>query len=212
MTAISAFKSADAVHFFSDGAWHDPATGKLAGIGTKVSILPQYNSLFAVTGISVVPTLLSALLIETPFVDLRSLSDAMPNLARTCVDRGRAVGHILSGRCDVVLAGWSAEAGPLIHVTECHIDHGLFNGRAVKQYIQPRVDGSAEMRFPEDGLRLLEEQYAAKLSRPDAGTFGSVTVGGLVGGFAQHTQVEADGIRIKVLKRWPDEIVGGGPA
>ncbi|WP_183236994.1 hypothetical protein [Bradyrhizobium sp. CIR18] len=100
----------------------------------------------------------------------------------------------------------SAEAGPLIHVTECHLDHDLFNGRAVKQYIQPRVDGSAEMRFPEDGLRLLEEQYSAKLSRPDAGTFGSVTVGALVGAFAQETRVDAEGIRIKVLKRWADEI------
>jgi hypothetical protein len=62
------------------------------------------------------------------------------------------------------------------------------------------------MRFPEDGLHLLEKQRAAKFSRPDAGTFGAVTIGELVGGFAQHTQIDAEGIRIKVMKRWPDEI------
>lgn len=202
MTAISAFKSSDSVHVFSDGAWHSPASGKLCGIGTKVSILPEYNAVFAVTGISTVPTLLSALLLENQFSDLRSLADAMSDLVKTCIDRGRAVGHSLTGRCDVVLAGWSAEAGPVIHVTECVLDHDFFKGTAAERYIRPQVEGSTEMKLPEDGLRLLEKQRAAKFIRAETGTFGGATVTGLVGGFAQYTRIDAEGIRIKVLKRW----------
>ena len=206
MTAISAFQDAAAVHVFSDGAWHDPETGKFAGTGTKVSVLPEYNAVFAVTGISTVPTLLSALLLENQFADLPSLADAMPDLLRTCSSRGKTVGLNLTGRCEVVLAGWSAEAGPLIHATECYFDHDIFKGAAVDRFARPKVDGWSEMQFPRDGLLLLEKQYAAKFHRAAEGTFGGTTVGGLVGGFAQHTQIGADGIRIKVLKRWADEI------
>lgn len=67
------------------------------------------------------------------------------------------------------------------------------------------------MQFPQDGLSLLEKQHSAEFSRGVEGTFGAVTVGGLVGGFAQHTEIDVAGIRIRVLKRWPDEIVGGAP-
>lgn len=202
MTAISVFKSAHAVHVLSDGLWLDPASGA-RGIGTKVSILPEYNAVFAATGISTVPTLLSALLLENQFSDLRSLADAMPDLVKSCSARGKAVGHNLTGRCEVVLAGWSPEAGPLIQVTECYFDHDIFKGRVVKQYIRPEVDGCSEMHFPEDGLQLLEKQRAAKFIRAETGTFGGATVTGLVGGFAQHTRIDAEGIiRIKVLKRW----------
>jgi len=204
MTAISAFKSPDAVHVFSDGAFH--LSGKLRGIGTKVHTIPELNAVFGVTGLLVIPTLLSAQLLENQFADLPSLAAAMPDLVKTSCTRGKAVGHNLTGRCDVVLAGWSAETGPLIHVTQCFFDHDIFKGSAVERYIRPSVDGSSEMRFPGDGLQLLEKQRAAKVSRPDAGTFGGTTVAGLVSGFAQHTQVDTDGIRIKVLKRWPDEI------
>ncbi|MHC4051376.1 hypothetical protein [Bradyrhizobium sp. 25ACV] len=206
MTAINAFATPDSVHVFSDGAWHDPASGKLAGIGTKVSVLPQYNAAFGVTGLSTVPTLLSALLIENQFADLPSLVAAMPDLVKKCIARGRAVGHNLTGRCEVVLAGWSENAGPLIFVTECYFEHDIFKGRAVERYIRPRVDGSSEMRFPEEGLRLLEKQYATKCQQAAEGTFGAGAIGRVVGGFVQHTQVDADGIRIKLLKRWPDEI------
>ncbi|MFK4507215.1 hypothetical protein [Bradyrhizobium daqingense] len=206
MTAINVFKSSDAVHVFSDGLWCDPVTGKPAGKGTKILVLPELNALVGVTGLSPVPFLLSPLLIETPFDDLRSLVDAMPDLVKTCYAQGKAAGQNFTGRCDVVLAGWSENAGALIHVVECYPHHDIFKARPDEQYIQPKVVGSADMFFPEDGLRLLEKQRAAKFSRPDAGTFGSTTVTGLVGGFAQYTQIDSDGIRIKVLARWPDNI------
>jgi len=204
MTAINVFKSLDSIHLYSDGAWH--LSDKLLGIGTKVHTIPQHNAAFSITGLSVIPTLLAAQLIETQFADLRSLAEAMPDLVKTSCTRGKAVGHNLTGRGEVVLAGWSAETGPLIHVTECFLDHNLFKGRAVERYIRPSVAGSADMRSPEDGLQLLEKQRAAKVSRPDAGTFGGTTVTGLVGGFAQETRIDAAGIHIKVLRRWPDEI------
>ncbi|SFN02527.1 hypothetical protein SAMN05216573_10774 [Bradyrhizobium sp. Rc3b] len=204
MTAINVFKSLDAVHVFSDGAFH--LSGKLRGIGTKVHTIPEHNAVYGVTGPLIVPTLLSAQLLETQFADLRLLADAMPDLVKACCTRGKAVGHNLTGRCEVVLAGWSENAGPLIFVTECYFEHEIFKGRAVERYIRPRVDGSSEMRFPEDGLRLLEKQYATKCQQAAEGTFGAGAIGRVVGGFAQHTQVDADGIRIKLVKRWPDEI------
>ncbi|MCK1595649.1 hypothetical protein [Bradyrhizobium sp. 164] len=206
MTAISAFKSSDSIHVFSDGAWHDPMSAKLCGVGTKVHTIPEHNAIFAVTGMSTVPHLLSGLLMENHFADYRSLADAMPDLVKACSTRAKAVGLNMTGRCDVVLAGWSENVGPSIFVTECHFDHGFFKGAAVELYIRPSVDGSSGMHFPDDGLRLLEKQHAARFNRAAEGTFGSATVGGLVGGFAQHTQIDADGIQIKVLKRWPDEI------
>ncbi|MEY9191869.1 hypothetical protein [Bradyrhizobium ottawaense] len=206
MTAIAALNSSDAVHIYSDGAWHDPTSGKLRGIGTKVSILPEYNAVFGVTGMSTVPVLLSALLIETSFADFHALVQAMPDLLRTCCARAKTVGLSMTGRCDVVLAGWSDTDGPSIFVTECYFDHGIFKKRKVERYIRPSIDESSQMQFPRDGLLLLERQYAAKFHRAAEGTFGGATVGGLVGGFAQHTQVDAEGIRIKVLKRWPDRI------
>lgn len=207
MTAISAFKSPDgSVHIFSDGAWHDSTSGKLCGVGTKVTTIPEHNAVFAVTGMSTVPPLLSGILMEHQFADYRSLAEAMPDLVKACSTRTRTIGLNIGGRTDVVLAGWSDNAGPSIFVTACDFDHGFFKGAAVDRYVRPRVDGSSEMQFPRDGLSLLEKQRSVKFSRPDASTFGVVTVGGLVGGFAQHTQVNADGIRIKVLKHWPDEI------
>ncbi|MFK4507151.1 hypothetical protein LPJ38_26475 [Bradyrhizobium daqingense] len=205
MTAISAFRSEHAVHVFSDGLWCDSASGKPGGIGTKVYTIPQNNCIFATTGHVAVPTLLSAQLLENQFAELPSLAEAMPDLIKMCSTRTKALGQNLTGRCDVVLAGWSENTGPLIHLVECHFEHGIFKGRAVDRYIRPTVDAS-DMQSPEDGLRLLEKQRAAQFYQPDAGTFGGATVTGLVGGFAQHTQVDAEGIRIQVLKRWPDEI------
>jgi len=206
LTAISAFEAPGAVHIFSDGAWHDPASGKLRGIGTKVHTIPEHNAVFAVTGMSTVPVLLSSLLTETSFADLHALAQEMPDLLRTCCARGKTVGLSLTGRCDVILGGWSDKSGPSIFVIQCFFDHDIFKGSAVKRYVRPSVDESLQMRFPEDGLQLLEKQYAAKLHRAAEGTFGAAPSGGLVGGFAQHTQVDADGIRIKVLKRWADRI------
>ncbi|SCB36011.1 hypothetical protein GA0061099_1005409 [Bradyrhizobium yuanmingense] len=204
MTAISAFRSSDAVHVFSDGAWHDPATGKLCGIGTKVTILPEYNGVLGITGTSEIPVLLSSHLVENPLADLHSLADAMPDLVRTCFTRSKALGLNLTGRCEVVLAGWTENAGPLIHVVECHPEHGIFKGRAVERHIRPSIGDTSQMRFPHDGLLLLEKQYGTKCQQP--GTFGAGAVGRVVGGFAQHTQIAAEGIFIKLLKRWPDEI------
>ncbi|MCK1423021.1 hypothetical protein IVB15_17095 [Bradyrhizobium sp. 182] len=129
-----------------------------------------------------------------------------------CDTQPKAIGLNVGGRTDVVLAGWSDNTGPSIFVTECHLDHDFFKGSAVERYITPSVEGLSEMQFPDDGLPLLEKQHNARFSRTDAGTFGAVTIGGLVGGFAQHTQVDAGGIKIEVLMRWPDEIVGGAPA
>ncbi|MBB4422303.1 hypothetical protein GGD66_000829 [Bradyrhizobium sp. CIR48] len=206
MTAISAFQTANAVHIFSDGAWHDLESGTLSGIGTKVHTIPQHNAVFAVTGMSTLPQLLSALLMENDFADFHSLAEAVPDLVRTCCTRAKTVGLSMTGRCDVILGGWSDKAGPSIHLTQCFFDHDIFKGSAVRRYVRPSIDDSSQMQFPADGLQLLEKQYAAKCHRAAEGTFGGATVGGLVGGFAQHTQVDADGIRIKVLKRWPDRI------
>ncbi len=69
MTAISAVKSSNSVHIFSDAAWHDPTSGKFCGIGTKVHSFPEHNAVFAVTGMSTAPQLLSALLMENQFAD-----------------------------------------------------------------------------------------------------------------------------------------------
>ncbi|GMO40884.1 hypothetical protein [Bradyrhizobium sp. TM233] len=212
MTAISAFKDSNSVHIFSDGAWHDAFSGKRCGTGTKVQTIPEMNSVFAVTGLSTVPTLLSALLMETaPFADLHSLAQAFPDLLKTCGARAKTVGLTLTGRCDVILAGWSDSAGPSIHVTQCYFEHEIYKGSDVNRYVRPSVDESSRMHFPDDGLRLLEKQRDAKVSRTIPGAFSTETISGLVGGFAQHTQVDADGIRIRVLQRWPDRTDGDLP-
>lgn len=134
MTAISAFKFPDSVHIFSDGAWHEPASG----IGTKVYTIPEHNAVFAVTGMSTVPHLLSGLLMENQFADLPSLAAAMPDLVRACATRTKGIGLNLGGRTDVVLAGWSDKVGPTIFVTECDFDHDFFKGSDVDRYVRPQ--------------------------------------------------------------------------
>jgi hypothetical protein len=154
MTAISAVKSSNSVHIFSDAAWHDPTSGKFCGIGTKVHSFPEHNAVFAVTGMSTVPQLLSALLMENQFADYRSLCDAMWDLIKTCSTRGKAVGLSMTGRCDVVLAGWCDDVGSSIFVTQCFFDHDIFKGAAAERYVRPSIDDSSLMQFSGDGLAL----------------------------------------------------------
>ena len=206
MTAINAFATSDAVHIFSDGGWHDPATGALLGIGGKVYALPDYNAAIAATGSSIVGQMLSSYLIEHRFADFGSLAAALPEWTKACVELSKTLpGGRDWGKFDVILGGWSKVTGPGIHLLKGYSDGGWPAYRSVelKRYMRPSVGVIPELpaeSVGEFGLYLLTKQRATECVLP-TGERRFV-----VHGFAQHTSISVEGISMSVLEHWPDKV------
>lgn len=208
MSAINVLIQSDRVHLYTDAAAYQP-DGRLDGIVQKVRSMPHLNCAAAMRGpfIGFAPIMEEISAARTSFDSLR---EAMPRLLRTCAV---AYDHLLdqcseSPDFEVVIAGISETAGPSAYLVPSHacygepwsiIDLAGLSATPASEHVHQRIREIAASRSPDqldpvaDGLAIMEAQRAK----------GS---GAFVGGFAQLTTIDADGVHSRVIHRWPDQI------
>lgn len=221
MTALNAFLTPSSIAVLTDGAVYDEhRRGIVVGLASKVILLPHINAVAAVAG-PVHASQVVAVCFHNNSGSFDAAADALPDLARFTDDYLRrtfpeASRDALGFRA--ILAGWSEGSGAAQLFAVSNRD-GLtgegvpaFVAYSASEIVSPPVAGDWGSTIRSGGATaaggaLLDRQRQLATNR-----FGE---GGLVGGFAQLTQVMKDRVVVRVLRRWPDGIgaaVGGQQA
>lgn len=207
MSAINVLIQTDRVHLYSDGAIYQP-DGQLSGIGPKVRLLPHINAAMAMRG---------SFLGLAPIAEELSVAPSFDRLKEGIVDCLKkcavAYGHLIS-QCsagpdfEVVIAGISETTGPSAYLVPSHAHYGApwsivdlegLSATPTSDVVHQRICELAAGRSADqldpvaDGVTIMEAQRKAK-------------DGAFVGGFAQLTTIDADGVHSRVIHRWPDRL------
>lgn len=218
MTAINALVRPDRVHLVTDGAVYEP-DGRVIGTAQKVYILAHVSAAIAIRGPAWFGPGFVAQLNAGSLRDFDDLLSRIVPVTRAFLD------HVLSTldpaqvaaasaqldlrRFNIVVAGWShrRDRGEVHHLDTNHDEWRLEPQGA--GFVMPGDNPVLVARLERAGwclddesrdvsrlLDLLHHQRAV----PD------VLPNGIraqtVGGFAQHTEVSADGIATRILERW----------
>lgn len=207
MSAINVLIQNERVHLYTDGAIYQP-NGQLSGIGPKVRLLPHLNATMAMRGAFLGLAPIAEELSAAPSFD--GLRDGIVDCLQKCAETYR---HLLN-QCasgpdfEAVIAGISETGGPTAYIVASNDRYGApwsvidlegFSATPVNDVIHRRLYEIAAGRYADqldpvaDGLAIMEAQRAAG-------------EGAFVGGFAQLTTVDADGVHSRVIHRWPDQI------
>lgn len=207
MSAINVLIQSDRVHLYTDGAIYQ-SDGELAGIGPKVRMMPHINAAMAMRG---------AFLGLAPIAEELSAAPSFDALRAGIIDCLKkcavAYGHLLD-QCsagpdfEVVIAGMSETGGPSAYLVASHSRYGDpwsivdLTGLSVtpaSDAVHQSVFDIAAGRDADhldpivDGLAIMETQRAERS-------------GAYVGGFAQLTTIDADGVHSRIIHRWPDRL------
>lgn len=208
MSAINVLVQSDCVHLYTDAAAYQP-DGRLDGIVQKARSMPHLNCAAAMRGafVGFAPIMEEISAAGTSFDAQR---ENMPRLLQACAV---AYDHLLS-QCshgpefEVIIAGISETRGPSAYLVPSHDHYGEpwsiidlegLSATPASGVVHQRINEIAAGRNADqldpitDGLAIMEAQRAE----------GS---GAFVGGFAQLTTVDADGVHSRIIHRWPDRI------
>ncbi len=206
MTALNIYVSSDSVDFFTDSAIFDmKAGGSVEGFGSKVIPLPHQGAVMSATGFSWVSIMMAGVIATSGIETFDQLHERLPALISNAVKNDPG-GSVAYGKFELAIAGFSeTRNAPEAYVIYSYADQGwpAWRMRTTGNYTSPKVD----KRFdPADiggsGLQILEDQRRALCAGRGFENFALHAVGGV----AQHTRIDRDGISIKVVKRWPDVI------
>jgi hypothetical protein len=207
LSAINTLVQSSAVHVYSDAAIYQ-TDGTIAGIGPKTRLLPHINAAMAMRGAYLGLAPIAEELSAAP-----SFDDLKARIVPTLQACAEAYAHLLN-QCEagpdfeIVVAGISETAGPSAYIVASHDRYGEpwtildLEGLSVtpsNEAVQRRIVEIAEGRAADeldpvvDGLAILEAQRA-------------LDAGAIVGGFAQFSTIDSEGVRSQILRRWPDEI------
>ncbi|MCJ2030923.1 hypothetical protein MKK50_16255 [Methylobacterium sp. J-043] len=218
MTAINALVRRDRVHVVTDGAVYQP-DGAVVGSMQKVYILAHADAVMAYRGPSYIgPTLYGCLNGSnlTGFDDL--LSKLIPAVLHTLDSLAAFDPEVVAEanarldlrRADVVVAGWSRDRGRgEIYTLDTSAEVWRLEPQG-EGFIMPGDNPALIARLEAHGwdltderqdkrrlLELLNHQRAVADILPDGARFSTV------GAFAQHTVITAEGIRTRIVERWP---------
>ena len=201
MTALNTLVTDDAAHLVTDGRMTDTATGALVAIQDKVQEAPTLKTAFAVNGGAWVGPYLAQDVSQRPYA---TYSDLVRGVASNLHDTIREVHEQVPGaprhwgEFAVVFVGW--ENGPrsdLLHVVDNGPGRPTINHHPALAY---RSFNTGKILHEDDiegtAVELLESQ---RIPDGDGGPL-------IATGFVQLTTVTSDGIKKKVLKRWPDVV------
>jgi hypothetical protein len=222
MSALNCFLTSDAAHVFSDASVYLPTNLKVAAFANKVTILPQYNAVIGSTGRFVNITLLGIAFAELEFDDFDHLASDFASVVKRAVARTNQIDpnnpDMWGDEFTFGLAGWSpAQNAPAFFSVKSAAGNGeeLAAVPATKFYSPAAVyegadDSITRFKFDPDrpgesGLEIMRAQRLRKFS-----PLGKVGVQHstyyAIGGWCQHSIISRDGISVKVLQRWPDQI------
>ncbi len=201
MTALNALVTADAAHLFTDGGLFDHANGAMAGVGNKVQLFPHLNAAIASNGWATIGYMLWDALTEPGFKTFDDLAAGYGDAVKRYAGKAS---YWPAGAFEAALVGWSenADAPQAWIVSNIATSVSPFVARKVNKSLTPFDLSVRAVEHNGDdeayGLAVMEKQRAGLWD-----TMGRQGVKA-VGGFAQHTRIDRDGISIKVLRRWDD--------
>ncbi|MCO5129277.1 MAG: hypothetical protein M9932_01765 [Xanthobacteraceae bacterium] len=211
MSAINTLIQNDRVHLYTDAAAYLP-DGEIQAILPKVRMLPHINAAMAMRGpfLGLAP-IAEVLSLAGSFDDLKA---NIVSVLQNCADQFE---HLL-GQCslgsdfEVVIAGLSETTGPSAYLVASHDRYGEpwaiidligFSATPANADVHGRIQNIANGRGVDgldpvaDGLAIMQAQRESRFED---------IVG--VGGFAQLTTIDANGVHSRIIHRWPDRIGG----
>lgn len=216
MTACNGLVQSSAAYLLTDGAYFDD-DHRVMAIARKVWSFPHQRLAIAWHGRASYYELEDALA-ERGANTQAGILGALPDVARQMHESNLRAAPQQSSGIGLLIALWDeAAAEPQLWAIES--DATRFGPRYVPfalVRLRHRLDtdddevaaifgrrlvleNAADFDVERDGLRLLEAQRLDPWDDPDGRHYG-------VGGFAQLTRVDADGVHSKTLKLWPDRI------
>lgn len=212
MTAINIITTPAAIHMLTDGASY-LADGTLGALSSKVYPLPHLSAVLSVRGPHMMLPLVGATL---------SMADSFDDLVAGLADAVRGVVDAWGGlltMCDIgadfdlVVAGFGA-AGPAAYVLTSKERDGVpaWKAHRLGPFVAMPWDAATEARV-EHGLTLAERE--GELDDPEGFLLRVVEAQRRfhedgrhgVGGFAQCTVLDRQGISSRVVRRW-DDVMG----
>ncbi|MEH3090754.1 MAG: hypothetical protein PGN20_01665 [Agrobacterium cavarae] len=206
MTAVNIHVAAWHIDVFTDSAIFDLAKGGIVeGFGSKVIPLPHQGAVMAATGYSWVSIVMAGVIATTGIETFDQLSERLPALISNAVKNDPG-GSSAYGKFELAIAGFSeARQAPEAYVLYSYADQGwpAWHLRKVGNYTSPKVSRRFDPSDPVgSGLRIIEDQRSELCG---ARGFDGIACHA-VGGVAQHTRLDRDGITIKGIRRWPDVV------
>lgn len=215
MSAINVLIQKDRVHLFTDGAAYLP-DGQIQAILPKGRMLPHVNAAMAMRGafIGLAP-ISEELSRAASFDDLKA--NIVPVLQSCAVHYEHLLNQCSCGTdFEVAIAGISEATGPTAYLVASHgaygepwiiHDLGGLSATPANTEVHNRIVDIASGREADrldpvaDGLAIMEAQRAARFDD-----------GVTIGGFAQLTTIDADGVHSRIIHRWPDRVGRKVPA
>jgi hypothetical protein len=187
------------------------ASGKMLATTNKAWLMPKHNAVVAFTGQGVPSAAIQDVLqFNTEGFD--ELEARAGDLMARWYDHVR---RACPASFLAIVAGLSESRGPsafVVRSDDCPVQTHLPAWQSVGTgwIIQPGYDGMGGVHGASfdveafdpvrDGIRIMEAQRV-HIEPPPIGTGHPQ-----VGGFIQHTEITADGIRTRIMHRWPDEV------
>lgn len=235
MSALNCYIGDDAVHLFTDGnIFNVSDVSARKGNGNKIAILPKFNAVVGATGMHGIPLIVDGFLLDRGYETFDELAEGFGPFMKYAVDSFRNAQKLVPtnpvvadwGQFEAILAGWSDfKDAPQAFLVREFVHQGVpaFTATEITEHYAPFAPGMQYHRWNRDdiagsGLELLRAQHAMKFpvaSGPQSkremveGSFSLAEpkTFSVVGGFAQHTRVDRDGITVRVLERWDDDQV-----
>ncbi|NTG65390.1 hypothetical protein [Rhizobium rhizogenes] len=180
--------------------------GAVEGFGSKVIPLPHRGAVMACSGFSWVSIVIAGVIASSGSQTFDDLVQSLSDTVRNAIARDKS-SSLTFGNFELLIAGHSeSRSGPEIHVLCGYRTGGNppFHMVKLNKFTSPMI---GFVNFDHDkpqtsGLSILERQRLTLCGSHDAPSVALYCVGGA----AQYAKVSRDGISIKVLKRWPDEV------
>lgn len=205
MSALNVFRTAEAVHIYSDTAVFDLSKGlAVGGFGSKVYPLPRQNAVMASTGQNWLAPVLAQSIGFDGVDTFDGLVGKLSNIVRDTLARdAQQAGALKPGRFEVVVAGVSESTGEPAAWLMRNYDHGelkAFQVYPLNKLLWPEVPH--EEYDETTGLRALQRQRETEASPHGS----NVMRAHIVGGDAVHVIVSKAGVTYKRIWRWGDQI------
>lgn len=226
MTAINVVcqKRHNIVQIMTDASAYTP-DGVLVGIGTKCFVEPNWPGVITGRGTAIAIPLLGAAL-SIKFGNFDALVAGVEDVLEEMVDY-----YKITGYAELIIAGVSAERGPeayMIRTSDtapigCSLEDAIASGHWPVPFKLQRLDDMTSGPLPTAAAVGEAVEFAGfdmfkADDHPDVVTAGLLTFIEMqrqslyddricwVGGHAEHITISDEGIRHRILKRWPDKI------
>jgi hypothetical protein len=217
MSVFNVFLTPTEAHIFSDAAVYEPRNMTVGAFANKLTILPEHSAVIGGTGRYYNLLLLGIAFAEHRYDDFDHLASDFGPLVKRAVAKTNQIDpnnpNLWGDDYTFGLAGWSPSRNAPAFFS---VKGGEEVAVPATKYYSPAAvfdgvdDSITRFKFDperpgESGLAIMRAQRLKKFS-PLGNVGAKHGTYFAIGGFAQYTKICRDGINIKILERWPDQI------